>query len=313
MRLIRWTALLVAFLLALYVVGWFLVANVAGQQVDRVIERLARAGIDVETTEQGFEGLTDLGFRFQLTDATYASETYGASVSTPGKTQAGVNLLDPNTLSLNVPAGSQIQSPLILGELGEVNAQVSATFDREVEAVAISMDTMTLTALGGLVAMSGDGFDLSYQADGRFSATANLDVVQVVEFMKELIDKRLPQSLVLPEEPVALVFSGQLYPAGLRLGTGDVGAWFGNGGYLVIDRLNMPFHEKLLTPHKGLMFSDKAGVMRSILCPLQCEQGDCGPTMVLRNQSVVDASVVATLTLPSRYQGLAADALCEAL
>ena len=35
--------------------------------------------------------------------------------------------------------------------------------------------------------------------------------------------------------------------------------------------------------------------------------------MVLRNQSVVDASVVATLTLPSRYQGLAADALCEAL
>ena len=86
---------LVAFLLALYVVGWFLVANVAGQQVDRVIERLARAGIDVRTTEQGFEGLTDLGFRFQLTDATYASETYGASLSTPGKTQAGVNLLDP--------------------------------------------------------------------------------------------------------------------------------------------------------------------------------------------------------------------------
>ena len=221
MRLIRWTALLVAFLLALYVVGWFLVANVAGQQVDRVIARLARAGIDVRTTEQGFEGLTDLGFRFQLTDATYASETYGASVSTPGKTQAGVNLLDPTTLSLNVPAGSQIQSPLILGELGEVNAQVSATFDREIEAVAVSMDTMTLTALGGLVAMSGDGFDLSYQADGRFSATANLDGVQVVEFMKELIDKRLPQSLVLPEEPVALAFSGQLYPAGLRLGTGD--------------------------------------------------------------------------------------------
>ena len=82
MRLIRWTALLVAFLFALYVVGWFLAANVAGQQVDRVIARLARAGIDVQTTEQGFEGLTDLGFRFQLTDATYASETYGASLST---------------------------------------------------------------------------------------------------------------------------------------------------------------------------------------------------------------------------------------
>ena len=56
--------------------------------------------------------------------------------------------------------------------------------------------------------MSGDGFDLSHQADGRFFATANLDGVQVVEFMKELIDKRLPQSLVLPEEPVALRSQG---------------------------------------------------------------------------------------------------------
>ena len=313
MRLIRWTALLVAFLLALYVAGWFVAAHVAGQQVDRVIGRLARAGVDVRTTEQGFEGLTDLGFRFQLMDAIYASETYGASLSTPGKTQAGINLLDPTTLSLNVPAGSQIQSPLVLGELGEVTAQVSATFDREVEAVAVSMDTMTLTALGGLVAISGDGFNLSYQADGRFSATANLDGVQIVEFMKELIDKRLPESLVLPEEPVSLAFSGQIYPAALRLGAGDVSAWFGNGGYIVIDRLNMPFHEKLLSPHKGLIFSEKAGVTQSILCPMQCEQGECRPTMVLRNQSVVDASVVATLTLPGRYQGLAADALCDAL
>ena len=313
MRLIRWTALLVAFLLALYVAGWFLAAHVAGQQVDRAFGRLARAGIELRTTEQGFEGLTDLGFRFQLMDAIYASETYGASLSTPGKTQAGINLLDPTTVSLNVPAGSQIQSPLVLGELGEVKAQVSATFDREVEAVAVSMDTMTLTALGGLIAISGDGFNLSYQADGRFSAAANLDGVQVVEFMKELIDKRLPESLVLPEEPVSLAFSGQLFPAGLRLGAGDISAWFGNGGYIVIDRLNMPFHEKLLTPQKGLIFSEKAGVTQSILCPLQCEQGDCGPTMVLRNQSVVDVSVVATLTLPGRYQGLAADALCDAL
>ena len=313
MRLIRWTALLVAFLLALYVAGWFVAANVAGQQVDRAFGRLARAGVDVRTTEQGFEGLTDLGFRFQLMDAVYASETYGASLSTPGKTQAGINLLDPTTVSLNVPAGSQIQSPLVLGELGEVKAQLSATFDREVEAVAVSMDTMTLTALGGLIAISGDGFNLSYQADGRFSATANLDGVQVVEFMKELIDKRLPESLVLPEEPVELELSGQLYPAGLRLGAGDISAWFGNGGYVVIDRLNMPFHEKLLAPHKGLIFSEKSGVTQSILCPLQCEQGDCGPTMVLRNQSVVDASVVAKLTLPGRYQGLAADALCDAL
>ena len=313
MRLIRWTALLVAFLLALYVAGWFVAAHVAGQQVDRAFGRLARAGIDVRTTAQGFEGLTDLGFRFQLMDAIYASETYGASLSTPGKTQAGINLLDPTTVSLDVPAGSQIQSPLVLGELGEVKAQLSATFDREVEAVAVSMDTMTLTALGGLVAISGDGFNLSYQADGRFSATANLDGVQVVEFMKELIDKRLPESLVLPEEPVSLAFSGQLFPAGLRLGAGDISAWFGNGGYIVIDRLNMPFHEKLLTPHKGLIFSEKAGVTQSILCPLQCEQGDCGPTMVLRNQSVVDVSVVATLTLPGRYQDLAADALCDAL
>ena len=313
MRLIRWTALLVAFLLALYVAGWFVAAHVAGQQVDRAFGRLARAGIDVRTAEQGFEGLADLGFRFQLMDAVYASETYGASLSTPGKTQAGINLLDPTTASLDVPAGSQIQSPLVLGELGEVKAQLSATFDREVEAVAVSMDTMTLTALGGLIAISGDGFNLSYQADGRFSAAANLDGVQVVEFMKELIDKRLPESLVLPEEPVSLAFSGQLFPAGLRLGAGDISAWFGNGGYIVIDRLNMPFHEKLLTPQKGLIFSEKAGVTQSILCPLQCEQGDCGPTMVLRNQSVVDVSVVATLTLPGRYQGLAADALCDAL
>ena len=313
MRLIRWTALLVAFLLALYVAGWFVAAHVAGQQVDRAFGRLARAGIDVRTAEQGFEGLADLGFRFQLMDAVYASETYGASLSTPGKTQAGINLLDPTTASLDVPAGSQIQSPLVLGELGEVKAQLSATFDREVEAVAVSMDTMTLTGLGGLVAISGDGFNLSYQADGKFSATANLDGVQVVEFMKELIDKRLPESLVLPEEPVSLAFSGQLFPAGLRLGAGDISAWFGNGGYIVIDRLNMPFHEKLLTPQKGLIFSEKAGVTQSILCPLQCEQGDCGPTMVLRNQSVVDVSVVATLTLPGRYQGLAADALCDAL
>ena len=313
MRLIRWTALLVAFLLALYVAGWFAAAHVAGQQVDRAFGRLARAGIDVRTAEKGFEGLADLGFRFQLMDAVYASETYGASLSTPGKTQAGINLLDPTTASLDVPAGSQIQSPLVLGELGEVKAQLSATFDREVEAVAVSMDTMTLTALGGLIAISGDGFNLSYQADGRFSATANLDGVQVVEFMKELIDKRLPESLVLPEEPVSLAFSGQLFPAGLRLGAGDISAWFGNGGYIVIDRLNMPFHEKLLTPQKGLIFSEKAGVTQSILCPLQCEQGDCGPTMVLRNQSVVDVSVVATLTLPGRYQDLAADALCDAL
>ena len=313
MRLIRWTALLVAFLLALYVAGWFVAANVAGQQVDRVIGRLARAGIELRTAEQGFEGLTDLGFRFQLMDAIYASETYGASLSTPGKTQTGINLLDPTTVSLNVPAGSQIQSPLVLGELGEIKAQLSATFDREVEAVAVSMDTMTLTALGGLVAISGDGFNLSYQADGRFSATANLDGVQVVEFMKELIDKRLPESLVLPEEPVSLAFSGQLFPAGLRLGAGDISAWFGNGGYVVIDRLNMPFHEKLLTPHKGLIFSEKVGVTQSILCPLQCEQGDCGPTMVLRNQSVIDTDVVATLALPGRFQGLAADALCDAL
>ena len=313
MRLIRWTALLVAFLLALYVAGWFLVASLAGQQLDRVFGRLARAGIDVRTTEQGFEGLTDLGFRFQLMDAVYASETYGASLSTPGKTQAGIKLLDPTALSLNVPAGSQIQSPLVLGELGEVTAQVSATFDREVEAVAVSMDTMTLTALGGLVAISGDGFNLSYQADGRFSATANLDGVQVVEFMKELIDKRLPESLVLPEEPVELELSGQLYPAGPSLGVGDVSAWFAKGGHIVINRLNMPFHEQLLTPHKGLVFSEKAGVTQSILCPMRCEQGDCGPTMVLRNQSLVDASVVATLTLPGRYQGLAADALCDAL
>ena len=68
--------------------------------------------------------------------------------------------------------------------------------------------------------MSGDGFDLSYQADGRFSATANLDGVQVVEFMRTLranrwIDKkRLPQSLVLPEEPVAFCSRGSFNPAG---------------------------------------------------------------------------------------------------
>ena len=313
MRLLRWTALLVAFLLALYVAGWFVAASVAGQQVDRVIGRLARAGIDVRTADQGFEGLTDLGFRFQLVDATYVSETYGASLSTPGKTQGGVKLLDPTTLTLNVPAGSQIQSPLVLGQLGEINAQVNATFDREVEAVALSMDTMTLTALGGLVALSGDGFHLRYDVDGKFSATANLDGVQIVEFMKELIDKRLPESLVLPEDPVTLEISGQLNPAGLTLRTRDASAWFGNGGYIVIDRLNMPFHEKLLTPHKGLIFSEKGGVIQTILCPLECEHDGCSPTMVLRNQSLVDPSVVATLTLPGRYQGLAAGALCDAL
>ena len=288
-------------------------ARIAEQQVDRVVTRLAQAGIDVRSAEQGFEGLAEFGFRFQMTGATYASDVYGASLTSPGKTQAGVTLIDPTTVTLSVPSGSQIQSPLVLGTLGEITASMSATLDRQVEAIAISMDSMTLTALGGLLAMSGDGFEFTYGADGQFSAIANLDGVQIVEFMKDLIDKRLPEGLILPEEPVQLEVSGRIVPAGLTLERGGLGSWLASGGYIVVNRLNMPFHQKVLQPQKALIFASAGEVTTTILCPAECDQTGCVPTVVLRNQNVVDPEVVATLALPGRYQGLAGEDVCEVL
>ena len=82
----------------------FLVANVAGQQVDRVIARLARAGIDVRTTEQGFEGFwfevapIDLGFRFQLTDATICQRNLWRQLVDPRKHPRGCQFTRSNNV-----------------------------------------------------------------------------------------------------------------------------------------------------------------------------------------------------------------------
>ena len=90
MRLIRWTALLAAFCWrSMWLVGSLLPTLLANRWIaDRCPARAALTSVP----RNRVRGTDRSWFSVPLTDATYASETYGASVSTPGKTQAGVNL-----------------------------------------------------------------------------------------------------------------------------------------------------------------------------------------------------------------------------
>lgn len=315
MRLFRFCFIGLAVLALFYALIWFVTAIIAEEFINRSIARLDRNGVDIKAQKQGFEGLLDFGFQYQMTDAEFTFDTYGVSFTVPGKTTAGVDLVRPLNLNVNLPEGGKFVYPLLLGDLGRTTLSADFTIDREISDFVAALERIDLNALG-LVGVSAQALNASYSSgDGAFSVTGHVKGVKLQDFVKQMLDQQLPSGVRLPEQDVALSVQGRLVPADLAFDRrlNNLKGWLDNGGYLIIDTLDVPFHDLLESPLKTIIFSSNAGGLSGIFCPKICTAEACSPRFVLDNLSLVDTSVVKTMPLPTPYQGMDAAAVCAAL
>ena len=315
MRLLRFFIIGVAILVLSYGLVWYIAAVIAEGFINRSIARLDGNGVDFQTQKQGFEGLWDLGFRYQMTDAEFKFETYGVSLTVPGKITAGINLTRPLNLNVTLPEGGTFVYPLLLGDLGRTTLSADFTVDREISDFVVAVAGINLNSLG-MVAVSAEAISASYGAgDGAFSVNGDVKGVQLRDYVKPMLDRQLPPGVRLPEQDVDLSVQGRLVPAGVAFDRrlNNLKGWLDDGGYLIIDTLDAPFHDLLATPLKSLIFSSDAGGLSGIFCPKICTAEACSPRFVLDNLSLVDTSVVKTMPLPTPYQGMDGTAVCGAL